>query len=801
MLKRFPIMLGLLLLAVLSSGLSAQAPSDCEGCVITDVELVGDYQALPYIGDLWTTTWADDGNTYTMFGDATGMNRCLPTLLMDEPDEFDADYSEVSPGCYTVNDLDNEYCEVFGCEQCLPLCQYTPAGLLLLNGAPPTFAPCEGEDQCVISRHIPYGDYSVFINSDKPSSLIFINGRMYAHMHYPPGEPTYGYMAYSDDYGRTWNYVDGAPWGIDSPFKVMMFINMGQAYSLNQDGYLYGFGVHNEVANDPQPQAVYLARVPVSPTPIAPEADPILTYSAYEYFAGLDANGAPIWSSQQSDAVPLAGLSTLAQASAMYHAGIQRYIFLSGFVDHVAGNLAGVNTDEPIPVGAVYEAPTPWGPWQRAGYFPGGFIASLIPKGAGENSVYFTGSGGGGLTYNLNIGQLRFNTASAAQTSQLPNPFTLVYTRKVEQVIGDIDFETFSPTRQQTESRFNLAFTDLGVPFEHKGKLWLLFGDSDPESDGWDERHDDAIAYTEATTPEEFYLTVLTDPNSGRGYLNPRIDCPQFGQTDCVHLGTLNAPVAAISDGATMFVWFTTDGATRSVVARSDDDGRTFQWVYDFGSTHFIDLAAALYESDIPGLPAGQAPWVLVFGSGNQTYNQVYLAATPLSSLQQGDSNALRFLSAIDGQTLTWSTDEMDATPIFTIAHGEGPGLMSMVEHGWGFGEPLVHYNRALGLWMATYNAARQQIHMRVAEQPWGTWSEPLVLFDPTQDYGAGPAYGRYIGDDQTERLGGQGELYGPYVLERFTRPFGDNQVQIYWLLSTWQPYTVVLMESVLALP
>lgn len=72
-----------------------------------------------------------------------------------------------------------------------------------------------------------------------------------------------------------------------------------------------------------------------------------------------------------------------------------------------------------------------------------------------------TAAGGGGLTYNLNIGRIEMISQEPAS----PRPrFSGVDTRKVEQLIGDLEFETRQPTRQQTESRFNQAFTDLGRP-------------------------------------------------------------------------------------------------------------------------------------------------------------------------------------------------------------------------------------------------------------------------------------------------------------------------------------------------
>ena len=173
-LTRFLPLLAFLLLT-LACGESASvdtpaAPGDCSDCVVQSAQVVGEYVSLPFVGDLWATTWADDDRLYTAFGDGTGMSKCLPTLLMDEPDEFDTEYTEVAPGLYLPPNQDNEYCEVFGCEEPLPLCPYTPVGLVALEGPVPNFAPCDGPNQCVVSRYIPYGDYTVFENSDKPSS-------------------------------------------------------------------------------------------------------------------------------------------------------------------------------------------------------------------------------------------------------------------------------------------------------------------------------------------------------------------------------------------------------------------------------------------------------------------------------------------------------------------------------------------------------------------------------------------------------------------------------------------------------
>lgn len=367
----------------------------CPYCLIQTAEIVGDYVSIPYVGDIWTTTWAADGNVYAAFGDATGMTKCLPTLLLDEPDEFDTEYTEVSPGLYTVPDQNNEYCEVFGCAEPLPLCQYTPAGLLSLTGDPPNFELCDGRDQCVVSRHIPYGNYDVFANSDKPSSILAVNERIYMPMHYPPGDVEVGTIAYSDDNGRSWAQIPNSPWHNDSPFQVLMFFNMGQNYSLNRDGYVYGLGIVDELPNDSRRQQVYLARVPL---PDGSGDDPVLDYAAYEYFTGLDESGAPLWSGEMGTAVPLDGLETIAQGAAFYHEGAGQYLFLSGF-------------REKDGTGALFAAPEPWGPWYKVNDLPAGYIAGVIAKGATADSFYFTAAGGGPVTYNLNVGQIRLRMA------------------------------------------------------------------------------------------------------------------------------------------------------------------------------------------------------------------------------------------------------------------------------------------------------------------------------------------------------------------------------------------------------
>jgi hypothetical protein len=397
------------------------------GRVIQSAQVVGERLSIPRTGDLWMNTWADDDALYLSWGDGTGMTECLSSPDGRRPSTDRA--IEESDGCFRVEAacfdipaecppfMDSEDCDpcslILECSQqdcagsCLALCPGTDFGLLRFTGEVPDFDPC-GAGDCVVSRHIP-SDLPAFSEvpqpppgkNDKPSSLLFVDGRLYAAVHYPPGEPERGYIAYSDDYGQTWTEAAGSPWTGDSNFRVLMFINMGQAYNLNSDGYVYGLGVAKE-GDWGNKMDVYLARTPI---------ESVADYNAYEYFTGLDGD-IPLWSSSEGDARPVPGLNTQEQGSAIYHEGTDRYLFLATKVG-----------DHPLEamVGGLFEAPAPWGPWilvaelfepgidppWNVGGFWGSYIPGLMAKGAGDNWVYFTASGGPDH-YNLSIGRIDF---------------------------------------------------------------------------------------------------------------------------------------------------------------------------------------------------------------------------------------------------------------------------------------------------------------------------------------------------------------------------------------------------------
>ncbi len=353
--------------------------------------LADETTSYPYFGDLWPSTWSADGSLYMGFGDGTGMAECIPSADGLVPGVVVTwTHVEESPGCFLVQETEGagwyeDFCGIFDCSECHPLCPFTPAGLVALDGAVPSFDGCTGDDQCVVGRDLP--DASAWSRWDKPSSLLEIGGRLVLAGHYPAGTVDQGYLAVSDDKGTSWTVVQDSPWGETSDFRVLMLINMGQGFSQDQDGWVYGMGIPHELDDQVlQPQEVALAR--------APKGE-LLDYTAWEYLSALDDDSTPSWSSNESDAIHLAGLETISQASAIYHPGLDRYLFLTGLIE--PSDLAG----------ALFEAENPWGPWREVLRFPASSIASLVPKGADGSSVYFTAAGGE-FAYNLHLGRLDF---------------------------------------------------------------------------------------------------------------------------------------------------------------------------------------------------------------------------------------------------------------------------------------------------------------------------------------------------------------------------------------------------------
>lgn len=353
-----------------------------------------------------------------------------------------------------------------------------------------------------------------------------------------------------------------------------------------------------------------------------------------------------------------------------------------------------------------------------------------------------------------------------AELAYVPNS-----TRRVCQLTGDFDRASGRPTLNQTGKRFGVEGTDLGSSFEHKGKLYFLFGDT------WGRGGDrDVLAWTASTNPHKIDLEF---PQAADGKWRP-LSVPGISQ------GAFEVPSGGISLRDAMYVVFTTDHSDkkmmgRSVLARSRDDGRTFETLYDLSRSKFINIAFVSADG-----------WLYLYGSGDFRKSNVYLARVRPADIE--DRSRLEYFRGTGpDESPRWSRREAEAVPLF-----KHPQV----------GELCGSYLKPVNRYVLLYNALkpRRGITMRSARTPWGPWSDGEVIFDPDRHNG----YGHFMHistkdksrrdalSDPGREVDWGGE-YGPYVMARYTT--GSRwSCRIYYTMSTWNPYQVVVMQTDLEL-
>ena len=356
----------------------------------------------------------------------------------------------------------------------------------------------------------------------------------------------------------------------------------------------------------------------------------------------------------------------------------------------------------------------------------------------------------------------------AAQNSALH--YVSGSTRRLSQLTGDFDRALQSPTLNRTGQRFSLYATDLGSSFEHKGKLFFLFGDS------WGQPRDlDAVAWSQSRDPAQLTLDFYSDINGE--WLPPIV--PGVGN------GAFEIPSGGISLNGQIYVVFTVDWPQpgnimgRSVLAVSGDDGRSFRALYPLSQQHFINVS--LWRD---------GDWVYLFGSGEYRKSSVSLARTRVSNI--GDKNKWQYWNGEN----RWSAQENAAQALF--------------QHDV-VGEFSVAFVPQVQRWLMLYNSSEPRgIVMRSARTAHGPWSEGQVIFDPWRDGG----YGKFMHvssqfkerpSDNLSDAGREGEWggeYGPYLMARFTQPLRATSAnktrgcRIFYTMSAWNPYQVMVMQS-----
>ncbi|HET9426249.1 MAG TPA: DUF4185 domain-containing protein [Gemmatimonadaceae bacterium] len=388
-------------------------------------------------------------------------------------------------------------------------------------------------------------------------------------------------------------------------------------------------------------------------------------------------------------------------------------------------------------------------------------------------------------------------TAGVAGITLAFNPGTTV---KLEQVIGDKDWAsaakgTTLPTASLTSSRYGVFGTDIGSSFEHNGKVLFLFGDTRAENPAVNLGAADPIAFSSTTDGDApLMLDFYTQNNGSTLWVNP----------PGIDMAGHDVPNAGVSLSDGLYLVLNTGAEptqadihanASSVLVRFDEASKTFtpgRTISTMPSGHFLYTALGVRGTD-----------VYMFGTGKYRESNIYLSRTPASGFWAGTGTQY-FAGRVNGQP-TWTTSESGAVPI--VQDNPPTGTPTI-------GNVAVAYSADLGMWLMTYDGGRQSvstrgIYLAYAKDPWGPWATPVMIYNIPRDPGLGlfihnPSAvpsdglnGPVIGpNDPATTPGGP---YAPSIIGRFTRVTG-NTLKVYFLLSTWNPYTVVKMRSELTI-
>lgn len=307
-------------------------------------------------------------------------------------------------------------------------------------------------------------------------------------------------------------------------------------------------------------------------------------------------------------------------------------------------------------------------------------------------------------------------------------------------------------------------------------------------------------------------LPLKPDPDTPLRLPRPYKDCPQTPQ-----LNTIGRSVLAFSTQASPAT-FERPPAGPAIRLHPELDGMPSGFVY-------VSAAAPGPHVRIPRQLASLTPktkgFVPVFGVARYRLSIPYLAMAPQETF--GDPATWLFYAGQSdngGPTFVtraqWESGHSAAgrwTPP-TGAELYADSVIDNIDERC-VGEHSVTYNSALRTWLLMYVCGPYRVEARTAPDSWGPWSAPTVLMSLAHDPGVictlimNPVGGCGSSKFNSWFLTGKnpgGFFYAPFAMERFTQDLtppdavGTRTAKLFWLVSTWNPYDVIVMQSTLQL-
>ncbi len=435
---------------------------------------------------------------------------------------------------------------------------------------------------------------------------------------------------------------------------------------------------------------------------------------------------------------------------------------------------------------------------------------------------------------------------------------------KVCQLTGETDWFGGQPTNAKTLTNYGLKGVDLGFPVESDtGQLLFLFGDTDPNDHPNTNPQppptvppDDAVGFTTRITPPDAATCLdmkLFTPLAGtlsRPRVMPAIQQGSFnvptggidvlGQlyaffwtNHCVFpdpvLPNSAAPLTLPPQGPLCLEFALNNSIGLGILTAATSSSKPVTWAQvspqPILPNGFVYVTAAQPPvRRLFPIPRGHGrlappPPIPVFGVARYRASIPYLALAPRRSF--GDVTSWSFYAGTNAQGPTWvsysqwQSGQMNgqwAPPAGAELYANSPNANSNTQDERCVGEHSVTWNEPLGVWLMLYSCGSAEVEARTAPQPWGPWSSPTVILSAVQDPTLNcTLFWDWKGGACPSPLKSQqipsltfGYFYAPYVLSRFTKsvPVASplKSAQIYWLLSTWDPYQVTVMQTTLQL-
>jgi len=308
-----------------------------------------------------------------------------------------------------------------------------------------------------------------------------------------------------------------------------------------------------------------------------------------------------------------------------------------------------------------------------------------------------------------------------------------------------VEWLTGPDSANQTDENYNVHGTDLGSMFMLGDRLYIAFGDTFaccPSVNGgaggtrW---RNNVIAYTSDLDPSDgiTFDGMIAGPNGdARAVLERSRDDVTIIPTYGVGIGDrLYLHYMAVKEWGAPGHWT----LNRSGWGYSDDGGDTWEQPDDAtweGDTNF-GQAALVVDGD----------WLYVYGIHGGRYGGVALARVPTDAVL--DMDAYEYWDGSDWAETLDAAVEIVPAPV---------------------GELSVVWNDYLGRWIMTYlDEPQHGIVIRDAPALTGPWSETQLVVS-SDDYPS---------------------LYGSYL-----HPLASSGETIYFNMSQWGPYNVLLMRA-----